>query len=557
MEFFKILQKKSAFFYCFLILASLINGLWNNALLLLINNKINGTPLPYLVRHPLPVFILLIIISYTVSRIFQLYMMRLTLDMSYEMVIGILRKVRFASYENFQRFGREKVYSLLGDTQTVSGFPARFIEMVNSAIMFCVGLGYLFWISVPGSLTVFGILILLAALYYRQTKVAERYLKQTRELSDAYHKNINDLLQGFKESKMSVAKGENLFRKLNENRVKVKQLNFITSVKWMNNDLLGRYCWFLLIGIILFVLPSFYSAEPKVLTTFIITLLFLVSPVGSLISMIPTISNIRIALRKLRQFDLEVDFSDINAAAALNSNSQENDSAFRNLTMKNIAYNYTIPGQEDTFSVNVPEFKVSKGELIFITGGNGSGKTTFINILTGLFKPAEGEIRMNGQHITAEQYPAYRNRFAAVFSDHYLFSENYENFTVSAENSDLTDFIAFMKLENIIRINEKENKLEIELSRGQQKRLSMIYALLEKKDILVLDEWAADQDPHFRAYFYKTFLGYLKEMGKTIIMVTHDDFYYRYADRIIKFDFGRIISEEIVQQQPIDTYLQT
>ena len=79
----------------------------------------------------------------------------------------------------------------------------------------------------------------------------------------------------------------------------------------------------------------------------------------------------------------------------------------------------------------------------------------------------------------------------------------------------------------------------------------MIFALLEDKPVLVLDEWAADQDPHFRKYFYETLIPKLRQQGKTIIAVSHDDAYFKQADRIIRFDYGRITREVHVKESPI------
>ena len=140
MEIFKILQRKSKFFYLFLILLGFTNALWSNALLLLINNKINGMPLPYFEKQSMVVFVSLVVASYLVSRFFQSFMLRLTNDLSYEMGILIFHKVRHAPYEGFMRFGREKIYSLLSDTETVSQFPGHFIEAFNSFVIFVVGL---------------------------------------------------------------------------------------------------------------------------------------------------------------------------------------------------------------------------------------------------------------------------------------------------------------------------------------------------------------------------------------------------------------------------------
>ena len=64
---------------------------------------------------------------------------------------------------------------------------------------------------------------------------------------------------------------------------------------------------------------------------------------------------------------------------------------------------------------------------------------------------------------------------------------------------------------------------------------------LEDSPVYVFDEWAADQDPHFRAYFYETLLRDLKERGKTVVVVTHADRYFSVADRIFKMELGKFV----------------
>jgi putative ATP-binding cassette transporter len=99
-----------------------------------------------------------------------------------------------------------------------------------------------------------------------------------------------------------------------------------------------------------------------------------------------------------------------------------------------------------------------------------------------------------------------------------------------------------MKLDGVVT-NDSEEAARRGFSKGQSKRMSLIFALLEKRPIIVLDEWAADQDPHFRKYFYEELIPKLQEMGKTIIAVTHDDAYFHTANRIIKFDYGKVVRD--------------
>jgi putative pyoverdin transport system ATP-binding/permease protein len=83
----------------------------------------------------------------------------------------------------------------------------------------------------------------------------------------------------------------------------------------------------------------------------------------------------------------------------------------------------------------------------------------------------------------------------------------------------------------------------LNLSTGQRKRLALISALLEDREIYVFDEWAADQDPVFRKRFYEEIIPALKRQGKTVLAVTHDDRYWERADTLIKMEYGKIVEK--------------
>jgi len=68
-------------------------------------------------------------------------------------------------------------------------------------------------------------------------------------------------------------------------------------------------------------------------------------------------------------------------------------------------------------------------------------------------------------------------------------------------------------------------------------------AFLEDRPIYVFDEWAADQDPHYREIFYKRLLPELKSRGKTIVVISHDDRYYHLGDRVVKLEYGTFAAE--------------
>lgn len=88
-----------------------------------------------------------------------------------------------------------------------------------------------------------------------------------------------------------------------------------------------------------------------------------------------------------------------------------------------------------------------------------------------------------------------------------------------------------------------------DLSTGQRKRLALINAWIEGRPVLVFDEWAADQDPAFRQIFYTELLADLKRLGKTIIVISHDDRYFHCADRIVRLRDGRIDASDAAERR--------
>ena len=142
-----------------------------------------------------------------------------------------------------------------------------------------------------------------------------------------------------------------------------------------------------------------------------------------------------------------------------------------------------------------------------------------------------------------------QNLIAAVFTNNHIFSHNYEEYALEG-NKEYKELLKLMELETVVT-DDKDESARRNFSKGQSKRMSLIFALLENKPILVLDEWAADQDPHFRKFFYEELIPKLKKEGKTIIAVTHDDAYFHQADRILKFDYGQIVKDINVKDKQL------
>ena len=204
-------------------------------------------------------------------------------------------------------------------------------------------------------------------------------------------------------------------------------------------------------------------------------------------------------------------------------------------------YQYDRQNQNETFSLGPISYSFEAGKIYFVRGSNGSGKTTLIRILIGLYSPLAGNIYFNGEVVEQPTNSSYRNLFSVIFSDFYLFKKLYGIDAV--EEPVIRRTIDLFEMSEKIQISNNIIS-DIQLSTGQKKRVALISAILEDKQIIVLDEWAADQDPEFRKYFYEFILPEIKKLGKTIIAITHDDQYFNLADHVLEIDKGVLISNK-------------
>ncbi|ETR74211.1 MAG: ATP-binding cassette transporter [Candidatus Magnetoglobus multicellularis str. Araruama] len=214
-------------------------------------------------------------------------------------------------------------------------------------------------------------------------------------------------------------------------------------------------------------------------------------------------------------------------------------SSFNEICLKSVNFSYKDKEGSTLFQVGPIDFTVKKGEVVFVIGGNGSGKSTFMKLLTGLYYPDAGELSIDGTIVTPQTYQLYREYFTTIYTDFHIFEKPY-----SLQNVDPAKVDKLLKLMEIDHKISFRNKkfTNMDLSTGQRKRLACIICLLEDKPIYVLDEWAADQDPKFKMYFYETFLENMRAMSKTVVAVSHDDRYFDRADRIVKMEMGKIVS---------------
>jgi len=549
MEFFKLLFKRSKFFYISIALLGIINALLNIGLLLLINNAISGSHAFAFRQYEWAGFLLLVLFSAICSRVFQVQMIKLTTQINFDFELNILQKVQRAAYPDVVKLGNERIITAVNDVRTLVNLPEVSMNAINAAITMCCCFIYLFYISWAGALLIMGLMVSLLIFYLIRNRKIEKDLNEVRSLQNHYYRYLGDLLMGFKEIRTDVIRTRNIYSLFFlRNRSEARALTKKSSIRYATNELIGTYSWYIVIGVILFAIPLVVKTDAKLISAFLVTILYLIGPVAILVTLIPTYTNVRIALKRLTEFNRIIN-NQLPDNAWAEERMIQGQKEFSSISFHNVTYSYKDAKSDVSFGLGPLNLDIQKGEIVFIKGGNGSGKTTFVNILTGLYTPHTGSIYLNGALLPDGDSAAARQLIAAVFASPYLFTENYNDYDIRPENQFLQTLLRQLDLGEKARF--ENNTISPHLSKGQQKRLALIMALLEDKPVLVLDEWAADQDPAYRRFFYDQLLPELQRKGKTVIAITHDDQYYHCCNRLVRFDYGKVTEIQIIREEPL------
>ena len=378
-------------------------------------------------------------------------------------------------------------------------------------------------------------LVIWVVVYNILLKKVKQLQRVIREERTNLVKGLRLITSGVKELKLNVAlRSSFLSQVLLKHSNVLKEKIISTSSLNIGIDAWSQSILYILVGGIIFLKGG---EAPVTKVSFILTLLYISGPIVGIIGQFPMFSNLKVSLDKVSELGLvlkETTLEESNLLLLSDPNPH-----WKEIGFKGISYTYYCKDRERDFTIGPMDISIRKGELIFIIGGNGSGKTTFSKTLAGLYIPTAGEIYFDNAWISEEKREWYRQHFSAVFSDFQLF-EQILDFIAPQSDAKAQAYLEELQLAH--KVEFMDGKLSTtNLSQGQRKRLALFMAYMIKTPIYIFDEWAADQDPEFKEVFYKKLLFDLQKQGKTILAITHDDGYFSMANRIIKLDFGQVM----------------
>jgi putative ATP-binding cassette transporter len=368
---------------------------------------------------------------------------------------------------------------------------------------------------------------------------AHNLFRRARRDNDAMLTHFRALTEGIKELKMHSWRREAFLTRVLQATASSFRSHSLAAIKIFTAAAsCGQTLVFVVVGLTVLVLPSVLPISPLILTGYTLALIYLMTPLQNLMNTLPTLAKAETALRNVKDLGLSLAGDESEAAISV----EPPPTTWKSLQLASVTHAYHRDDDTSDFVLGPLDLTFEPGQIVFITGGNGSGKTTFLKLLSGLYSPETGGIYLDDHLIASStDKERYRQNFSVVFSDFYLFT-HLIGLQRSRLDQQAAEYLAKLQLNHKVGI--KNGQLStIELSQGQRKRLALLTAYLEDRPIYIFDEWAADQDPYYKDIFYLQLLSELKQKQKTVFIISHDDKYYHVADRIITIRDGYVISD--------------
>jgi len=457
--------------------------------------------------------------------------------------VRLMDQIRHSELLALEDVGRARIVAAItSDTAVLTQASNMLAFTVQGAVLIVFVAIYVAFLSIAAILTTIVVVSIAAVIFHQKN----RRLVSEKQRAAAWERRLfdrlTDFLDGFKEVRLNSARSADLFADAVDVSRTAANIKINTQAETFRMIVTSQISMYVLLGAVVFVAPQFSDTlGGAALTKTTTALMFIVGACFGLVQSIPILLNANASADRLVQLENAL------RAAAAQPREVPTVKRFDTIEMRNINFRYVDKFSESAFKIGPIDFTLHPGELVFITGGNGSGKSTFLRVLSGIYAPESGEIILDGRYIDNSNRDDYRALMSAIFFDYHLFRRLYG--VPDPDPGEVTRLLELFRLSAKTGLVDGEFRT-LELSGGQRRRLALIVSLLEKRPILLLDEWTAEQDPEFRRKFYDELLPDLMKAGATVVVITHDDRYLDELDlpaRRIRMDEGKIVDQRTIK----------
>lgn len=425
--------------------------------------------------------------------------------------------------------------TLIQDIDGVAASATIVTSVATAGLTALATLSYLMWISprLTAAALVACVPVAVVAIILQRRSVL--LLRRAREQTTSMLDQVQVSFAGAKELRLNADHRLRFLQRIAGTVAAVRNAQTQAATGFSLSSQWTRVALLLLVAVTLTVAWQLNISATDV-GAFAISLLFLAGPLGALLFNAGQLARLDQGLERVRTLE--------RTTAALPNRHPfrpvEAPGQLRRIDLDNIVYQQETSDHR-TFTLGPITMTLVPGTIVMVVGGNGSGKSTLAKVICGLYPPSSGSIELDGLEVGASNQDWYSSHFSAIFTDFHLF----EDLRIAPTLAPRVEYyLSRFALSSVVRLeNGRLTAEKSTLSTGQGKRLALLLALVEDRQAVILDEWAADQDPQFRRLFYLEFLPELKKAGKLVIAITHDDRYFHIADSLVKMEGGRISSD--------------
>jgi putative ATP-binding cassette transporter len=536
MNYWTLVLRESSTVRRSVVFAVVFSSLSNAALLTIINAAATAPAGSGLHLQLLLLFTVALLLYIQCLRYSTRTMNRMMSDVVHTLRSRFVEKLGRAELPALESTGKSDILNAMTAEATLIADSGALLSNAFQALLVVLfATAYIAYLSVLAFVVTVSCMVLALVLMQSMRSATSALHREERSREVEFLTRVTHLIEGFKETKMHAQRGLELRSAIS--RTSRASANLRVSAKNLVTDrtILAQSSWYVAIALVVFLLPRFLSADtlPSVTTA----ILFMIGPQTLWVNATSHFVRCEEATRVIHHLEMALDrYHAMDRRWSLASGAVDIPTA---LPMGEIALDgvqYSYRGAEGTsFTLGPVSLRMRPGQIVFLAGGNGSGKSSLLKILSGLYPLEAGTITVRGRAVDAGTIANYRQLFAPVFADFHLFDRLYG--LLDAPRSRFEVLLEEMQLERKLRI-EDDRFSTLDLSTGQRKRLALIVALMDDRPIYLFDELAADQDPEFRAFLYTVLLPRLRDAGHLVIAATHDDRYFHIADLVVHMEYG-------------------
>jgi putative ATP-binding cassette transporter len=535
MELLRLLSRESPVSVKKLAAMAMLSGLANAMVLAVINAAAASAGNSYASFRYLLLFALTVAVYIRAQSYLMIRSAVIVETVLYSIRLHFIDLIRRADALPLENIGRSTIYSSVSkELVAISQATTEIVTACQASLMVFFAISYLSVLSWTAFLITLSVSAIGVSVHFQKARERQSDMHEAVRRENRFLDLFTQMLNGFNEVKINRRVGDAVAEELRAASASLRAVKMRVSHQFSGHFIFSQMAFYIMIACIVFLLPKFNESNPLLLTKTTATILFIIGPLTAVIAAIPTFAMANVAVTNVQALESRL-------ASAMEVEPVKGPpstlSAFQTIRFSSLIFQYTDEKGDATFSVGPLNLDIRAGETLFIVGGNGSGKSTFLRLLTALYYGRRGAILLDGVPITAGNLQDYRNLFSVIFTDYHLFDQIYGETT--PDPAEARALLEQFELQDKVSL-EGARWSTTSLSTGQRKRIALIVSLLQRKPIMVFDEWAADQDPIFRKYFYEVLIPQMKAQGKTIIAATHDDRYFHLADRVLRMDFGQL-----------------